>query len=181
MNYMNRKSFLIAVAAALVSLPIGSALADSQAVTLGDLEISGAFARATLPSAPSAAAYITVTNKGAAPDTLVSVSSPVAGSIFIHGMKMEGNVMKMTELKEGLPIPAGATVTMAPSAFHMMFEHLAQPFVEGKSVPVTLNFAKAGTVNIDVPVLGIAATGPAKANSMKPDAMKSGSMQKMPM
>lgn len=168
---MNRKSFVAALAAALILLPAAAALAaDGQAfapVKQGDLEISGAFARATLPGAPVGGAYVTITNEGTGADTLISASSPAAGVVGLHSMGMEGNVMKMASLPQGIAIPPGATVAMSPNGYHMMFEHLSQPFIEGKTVPLTLTFAKAGSVEIQVPVLGIAASAPAPMQGMK--------------
>jgi copper(I)-binding protein len=154
---------LFPLAVPLPAMAAAAATATSMAahVTVGDLEISGTFARATLPGARSGGAYITITNKGTSADTLVSAASPTAGSISLHSSTMEGSVMKMTDLAHGIDIPAGQTVAMAPNGLHMMFEHLKTPFVEGKTVRVTLTFAKAGAVDIDIPVLGIAAAAPA--------------------
>ncbi len=45
-------------------------------IAVGDLEITGAFSRATLPNAPVGAGYLTITNKGTSDDRLVSASSP---------------------------------------------------------------------------------------------------------
>ncbi len=132
----------------------------SDAVTVGDLEISGAFARATLPNAPVGGGYLTIVNHGNADDRLVSASSPVAGKTEVHEMKMEGDVMRMNELPDGLAIPAGETVSLTPGGLHIMFKDLAQPLVEGTRVPITLNFEKAGTVELELSVEGIAAKEP---------------------
>ena len=115
--------------AAAASLLIGSAApalaenatpapapSDAAPVTLGDLEIAGPFARATLPNAPVGAAYLTITNTGSTDDRLVSASTPVAGVTQLHEMKMVNDVMKMAELPDGIPIPAGQTVTLSFSA-----------------------------------------------------------------
>ena len=120
----------------------------SGTVTLGALELSGAFTRATLPNAPVGGGFLSITNTGTEGDTLVSASSPAAGQVQLHEMKMEGEVMKMQELAGGIPVPAGETVTLAPGGLHLMFMQLKAPFVEGESVPVTLTFEKAGTVEI---------------------------------
>jgi periplasmic copper chaperone A len=133
-------------------------------VTLGDLEISGGFTRATLPNAPVGGGYITITNKGSADDRLVSAASPVAGLVQLHEMKMDGAVMKMGELPDGIPVPAGETVTLAPGGLHIMFMQLNQPFVEGTKVPVTLTFERAGTVGVELDVAGIGAAAAAKGN-----------------
>ena len=58
-------------------------------------------------------------------------------------MSMQGGVMTMRELKDGLAIPAHGAVSSAPSGYHLMFTGLKGQLVEGRSVKVTLTFAKA--------------------------------------
>lgn len=128
--------------------------------TLGTLEISGGYSRATLPNAPVGAGYITITNKGTADDTLVSATSPVAGATQIHEMKMEGDVMKMNELPDGLVVPAGQSVMLAPGGLHIMFMDLKEQLIEGSEIPVTLTFANAGTIEIKLVVGSINADEP---------------------
>lgn len=132
-------------------------------VTAGDIEISGAFSRATLPKAPVAGGYLTLINKGTADDRLVSASSPVAGVAQLHEMKMDGDVMKMGELADGIPVPAGQTVTLAPGGLHIMLMDLKQALVEGSTFPLTLTFEKAGAITIEVLVGGVGASAPAHA------------------
>jgi copper(I)-binding protein len=157
---------LAALLLILVPVSAYAAMDMGKSVKAGDLEISGAFARATLPSAPTGGGYLTIVNTGTTADKLVSATSPTAGAVTLHATNMEGSVMKMRDLPEGIDIPAGGTVVLEPSGLHMMFEHLKQPFVEGKTVPVTLTFAKAGTVAIDLDVLGIAAKAPMAGMAM---------------
>ena len=68
--------------------------------------------------------------------------------------------MKMRQLVDGLEIPAGETVVLAPGGFHIMFMGLTQAFVEGESVAVTLTFEKAGSVEVLLPVETSAAAAP---------------------
>lgn len=147
-----------AIALLLILSPI-SALAH-EVFTLGTLEISDGFSRATLPNAPVGAGYLTITNKGTADDTLVSASSAVAGMTQIHEMKMEGDVMKMNEVAGGLIIPAGQSVVLAPGGLHIMFMDLKQALVEGSTIPVTLTFATAGTIEVQLAVGSINADEP---------------------
>lgn len=147
-----------AIALLLMLSPI-SALAH-EVFTLGTLEISDGFSRATLPNAPVGAGYLTITNKGTADDTLVSASSPVAGMTQIHEMKMEGDVMKMNEVAGGLIIPAGQSVVLAPGGLHIMFMDLKQALVEGSTIPVTLTFATGGTIEVQLAVGSINADEP---------------------
>jgi periplasmic copper chaperone A len=154
---MNR---ILSGALALLLLAAPVAAQSHDVTTLGTLEISGAFSRATLPNAPVGAGYLTITNKGATDDTLVSASSPVAGVTQIHQMQMEGDVMKMDHARAGLAIPAGQSVTLAPGGFHIMFMDLKQPLTEGSIVPVTLTFARAGSVEVELGVGSINADTP---------------------
>lgn len=121
-------------------------------ITLGDLQLSEPFTRATLPNAPVGAGYVTILNTGETDDRLVSATSPAARDVQIHEMKMEGDVMKMAELADGLLIPAGSTVALMPGGYHLMFMGLTQSFVEGTTIPVTLVFEKAGTIEIALAV-----------------------------
>lgn len=120
---------------------------------LGDLEISGAFAKAMLPGQPVGGGFFTIKNGGKTDDTLISVSSPNAGEVQMHEMKTENNVMKMRELKGGIKVPAGETVKLEPGALHLMFQKVTAPFKQGDSVPVTLTFEKAGKVDVTLKVL----------------------------
>ncbi|MDP1730205.1 MAG: copper uptake system-associated protein [Devosia sp.] len=140
----------------------GMSMDAPAAITLGDLEISGAFTRATLPSAKVGGGFLTIVNKGGEADRLIGAASPVAEKVQLHQMKMEGDVMKMAELEHGIEIPAGETVVLAPGGLHIMFMGLKQAFEEGSAIPVTLTFEKAGTVEVQLQVGAVgadAATG----------------------
>jgi uncharacterized protein YcnI/copper(I)-binding protein len=125
---------------------------SADSATVGDLEITGAFSRETLPNQPSGGGFLTVTNKGSEDDVLVAASSSVSGRVEIHEMKMEGEVMRMRELAGGLPVPAGETVELKPGGYHIMFMDLNQPFVQGEAIDVTLTFEKAGDVAVKLMV-----------------------------
>jgi len=125
----------------------------AEAVTVGALDLTAPFARATLPNQPVAGGFVTITNTGMEPDVLVGASSRVAGEMQVHEMKMDHGVMKMRELSGGLPIPAHETVKLQPGGYHVMFLQLKQPLVVGEKVDVTLEFEKAGTVTMTFPVV----------------------------
>ncbi|WP_386683593.1 copper chaperone PCu(A)C [Loktanella sp. R86503] len=131
--------------------------ANGETYTLGDLTITGAFTRATLPNAPVAGGFLTVTNAGTVDDTLIAAASTISGDTQIHEMAMQGDVMKMRELSEGLPIPAGETVTLQPGGYHLMFMDLNYPLIEGEAIAVTLTFENAGQIDVVLPVGATAA------------------------
>jgi copper(I)-binding protein len=128
--------------------PSGSAVGK-----LGDLDISGGYVRAMLPGQPVGGGYIVIHNSGKADDKLTSVTSSDAGKVELHEMKMDGEIMKMREIKGGIAIPAGATVTLAPNTMHMMFKQVKAPFKKGGTLPVMLMFEKAGMIDLNLPVV----------------------------
>ena len=141
----------------LVSRPGTTAENDVQFA--GDLKLEQPWTRATAPNAPGGA-YLTITNTGAAADRLVSVSSPLAGRAEIHEMKMDGGVMSMRPLNDGLPIPPGETTLLKPGGFHIMLMKLVRPIKKGEAVPITLRFERAGEIAIEFMAAPIGARKP---------------------
>ena len=121
-----------------------------EAIKVGSLEISEPFTRATLPGQPAGGGFLIIENKGSEADRLVSASSPLTPTVQIHEMKMEGDVMKMAELKDGIEIPAGGKVELKPGGYHIMFMGLKDGIKEGDAVKVKLVFAKAGEVEVEL-------------------------------
>ncbi len=140
----------LAAAAALAALSTLSALAHGARV--GALEIHHPHAMATLPGAPVAGGFMTIVNTGKEADRLIAASSPAAGEMQIHEMAMEGDVMKMRQLPNGIEIPPGATVELKKGGLHVMFMQLKQGFREGDRVKATLVFEKAGPVDVEFAV-----------------------------
>jgi periplasmic copper chaperone A len=145
-----------ALVACLLATP---ARADD--VKAGDLTISQGWARATPGGAKVGGGFLTIENKGAAPDRLVGVSADVAGKVEVHEMAMTNGVMKMRPLENGLTIEPGKTVKLAPGGYHLMMMDLKGPLKQGDKVPVTLEFEKAGKVSVSLDVGGVGAQGPA--------------------
>jgi len=151
---MKRRHLLIlSSAVALFGLP-----AAAHDYTLGSLKIGHPWARATPPTAPSGGGFLTVTNTGTTADRLVSVTSPAAAQVQVHEMKMDGTIMRMRELENGLEIPPGATVALAPGGFHLMMMGLKAPLKEATRVPVTLVFEKAGKIDVELQVMALGAS-----------------------
>lgn len=138
--------------------------AAGNAVTIGDLELTGAFTRAMAPNAKSGGGFVTIVNKGEEADRLIDARSAAAGMVQLHEMAMSNDVMTMRHLENGIEIPAGESVTLAPGGLHIMFMQVKAPFIEGTSVPVTLTFEKAGEVEIMLEVGGMSARAPANAS-----------------
>jgi len=123
------------------------------------IAITNAWARETAPAQVNGGGFLTITNKGKVADRLISASSPVAPTVQLHTMSMDGGVMRMRELPDGIPVPAQSVVELKPGGMHIMFIGLKAPLKPGQSVALTLGFVKAGVVKVAMPVSAIADIG----------------------
>ena len=121
------------------------------------LTVSGAFARATAPGQDTGGVFLTVTS--AEGDTLMGARTDAARVVSLHRMTMSGNVMQMRSMST-VPLPAGRPVSFAPGGMHLMLEGLRRPLQKGETVHLTLDFYRAGKVEVDVPVAGPGARKP---------------------
>jgi copper(I)-binding protein len=152
---MTRTAILFAVA---LSIAASGAIAEDY--NAGTIAIVNPWTRATPKGATVAGAYMTISNKGTAPDRLVGGSSPVAGRFQVHSMTMEQGVAKMRPVEGGLEIKPGETVELKPGSFHAMLTGLKQPLQKGQKVKGTLEFEKAGKVDIEYAVEAVGAAAP---------------------
>ena len=139
--------------------------ARAEEVKAGDLVISQAWSRATPRGAKTGGGYLTIENQGSAPDRLIGGSADVAGNVQVHEMSMEGGVMKMRPVEQGLTIEPGKTVKLAPGGYHLMMMDLKAPLKQGERVPVTLEFERAGKVTVSLDVEGVGAQGPGSGSA----------------
>ena len=153
---LTRRVLGAAVSALLLAAP--SARADD--VKAGDLVITQAWTRATPGGAKTGGGFLTIENKGNSPDKLVGVSADAAGKVEVHAMAMDGGVMKMRPVDGGLTIDPGKTVKLAPGGLHLMMMDLKSPLKQGDKLPVTLQFEKAGKVQVTLDVQGVGAPAP---------------------
>jgi copper(I)-binding protein len=158
-----RKLTQIILASAALAVLAVAAPARAEDVKAGDLVISQAWTRATPNGAKIGGGYLTIENKGSAPDRLIGGSADVAGSVQVHEMSMDNGVMKMRPVEKGLTIDPGKTVKLAPGGYHLMMMELKAPLKQGDKVPVTLEFEKAGKVAVSLDVQGVGAQAPAAA------------------
>ena len=143
------------VTAVFAALAVAPALAAD--VTVGSLKISAPWARATPGGASVGGGYMSITNTGTQPDRLVAGSTDISKRFEVHQMKMENGVMKMRPVEGGLEIKPGQTVKLDPSGYHVMFTGLKRQLKKGEHFKATLDFAKAGKVDVEFTVEGIGA------------------------
>ena len=152
----------IAGAVLLSALSVTSARAEQ--IKAGDLVISQAWSRATPNGAKIAGGYLTIENKGSMPDRLIGGSGDVAAKIEVHEMTVKDGVMTMRPLDKGLTIEPGKSIKLAPGGYHLMMFDLKGQLKQGDKVPVTLEFEKAGKVQVTLDVQAVGAPGPAAGN-----------------
>lgn len=116
------------------------------------LQFSNAWVRATPPNAAVAGAFLSIENTSAKADRLLSASTDAAAKVEIHEMKMDGELMQMRQLSDGLTIPAKQAVALKPGGIHLMLIAPKQPFAAGQKVTITLVFEKAGKRTLEFAV-----------------------------
>jgi copper(I)-binding protein len=119
--------------------------------------VTDAWVRATPPGATTAAAYLTITS--AAADRLLGAATSAARGVEIHAHVTEGGLHRMVRLAE-LTLPTEEAVRLEPGGLHLMLVDLATPLAAGTTVALSLRFANAATLELEVPVVD-ARTGPA--------------------
>jgi hypothetical protein len=118
-----------------------------------DISVVDAYARSASPMAKTGAAFVVIENRTGQEDRLIDVASPAAKRVELHThLENAQGVMSMKHVKEGFALPAGGMIKMQRGGAHVMFMGLTEPFEQGKKIPLTLTFEKAGKVEIEVPV-----------------------------
>ena len=118
----------------------------SIAAAASPIRVENPWSRATAPGQVVGGGFMTIVNTGNTADRLVSVTSAAAAEVQIHHTSMDGGVMRMRQLTDGLEIPAASRVELKPRGLHLMFMQLKAPLDVGSSFPVQLQFEKAGTL-----------------------------------
>ncbi len=116
----------------------------------------------TAPEAKTSAAYATIASKDGDSLTKASVPADIAGMVTLHettesmssgdGMETDDAAMDSMKGMKAVPsikVPAGGSVELKPGGYHIMLEQLKGPITAGQKIPLTLTFAKAGTVEVD--------------------------------
>ena len=106
---------------------------------------------ATPDAVSTGAAYLVVTNNGDEDDAIVSASTDVAMTVELHTIDDDDGVMTMRPL-ERIEIPVGESVSLEPGGLHIMLIGLVESLEPGSSYSLTLEFERAGTVDLEVPV-----------------------------
>jgi copper(I)-binding protein len=121
------------------------------------MQAKDAWVRGTVPAQKVTGAFMEISGKQAA--RLVSADSPAAAAVELHTMSTQNGVMKMMQV-DGIDVPVGKTVKLAPGGYHLMMMGLKQQMKPGDRVPLKLTFEladkKRETLALSVEVRDIA-------------------------
>ncbi|RMH18791.1 MAG: copper chaperone PCu(A)C [Acidobacteria bacterium] len=107
-----------------------------------------------MPGMGHGAAYFTVHNAGPQDDRLLAVETPAARVAELHESLEQDGVMRMVAHPDGLPLPAGGDLVLAPGGKHVMLIDPQLP-AGARSLPLTLRFERAGELAVDAELMGM--------------------------
>jgi copper(I)-binding protein len=110
-------------------------------VLAASVKVENAWIREPAPGQSVVGGFMDITSDKDA--SLVLVTSPVAGLVELHEMKMQGDVMQMRAVAK-IDLPRGKTVKLEPGGFHLMIEKIKKPLKAGDKVALTLSI-KSGS------------------------------------
>lgn len=140
----------LAVAAAAQAAPSPTAAARTTAPKTAALEVRQAWSRPAVAGS-TGVGYMTLANRGGAPQTLVAVASPWAAKVEMHASSMAGGVMRMAR-QDKVSVPPHGEVAFSPGSYHLMLLGLKRPLKAGDSVPATLTFASGARLDVSFAV-----------------------------
>ena len=118
----------------------------------GTIAIGHPWSRPAPGTATPAVGYLVLDNQGVEDDAPVGTSSPMASLVTLHRTEVKDGIARMVRLTEPLSIPAHQTVKLEPGGYHLMLSGRTAAFAPGQMDPLTLEFEKAGTVEVELKV-----------------------------
>jgi hypothetical protein len=141
---------LFALAAMLFAVPA----AQAHEIKSGQIVIKHPWCRLVTGWTDAAAGFMKIINRGKEPDRLIAATSELSDRTLIVDASGGGTAQASpVELKEGVPLPPGATVELKPRAISLMFDRIGELPMAGASFPGRLIFEKAGAVDVDFEVV----------------------------
>jgi copper(I)-binding protein len=155
MKQFIRALYGILVAGVLINGPV-----RAYEIAAGNLVITQGWIRTTPGRVRVGDAYLTIENKGTAPDRLTGASADFADKVQLREMAVNGEAMSMRPVENGVVIEPGKTLKLAPGDLHLMLLGLKWPLRQGEKVAITLEFEKGQQVGVPLEVGGVGAQGP---------------------
>lgn len=115
------------------------------------IDVNDAYARATPPNATTSAVFATIENTGDEDRVIVEAASQASSVVELHDVIMDGDVMKMRQVKS-ITVPANGQTILKPGSLHIMLLDVEKPMKEGETINVELTFANGEVQVLTVPV-----------------------------
>jgi periplasmic copper chaperone A len=148
------KQFFHALCGMVVAGVLINGPARANEIAAGNLVLTQGRIRATPGHARVGDAYLTIENKGTAPDRLIGASADFADKVQLREKAMNGDVMSMRPVEKGVVIEPGK------ADLHLMLLGLKRPLRQGEKVAITLEFERGEEVGVPFDVGGVGARGP---------------------
>ena len=127
------------------------------AVFGADIEIEGAYARASIPNVPNSAAFFVIKNNSDKDIAITSANSDVAEKNELHTHIKENKMMKMMKI-EKLVVPAKSSLELKSGGDHIMLMGIKKELKAGDEISLELSFSDGDKKSIKVPVKDLAST-----------------------
>ena len=127
------------------------------AVFGADIEIEGAYARASIPNVPNSAAFFVIKNNSDKDIAITSANSDIAEKNELHTHIKENQMLKMMKI-EKLVVPAKSSLELKSGGDHVMLMGLKKELKAGDEINLELSFSDGDKKNIKVPVKDLAST-----------------------
>ena len=132
-------------------------IASIAAVFGADVEIEGAYARASIPNVPNSAAFFVIKNNSDKDIAITSANSDIAEKNELHTHIKENKMMKMMKI-EKLVVPAKSSLELKSGGDHVMLIGLKKELKAGDEISLELSFSDGDKKSIKVPVKDLAST-----------------------
>ena len=132
-------------------------IASIAAVFGADIEIDGAYARASIPNVPNSAAFFVIKNNSDKDIAITSANSDIAEKNELHTHIKENQMMKMMKI-EKLVVPAKSSLELKSGGDHVMLIGLKKELKAGDEISLELSFSDGDKKKIKVPVKDLAST-----------------------
>ena len=127
------------------------------AVFGADVEIDGAYARASIPNVPNSAAFFVIKNNSDKDIAITSTNSDIAEKNELHTHIKENQMLKMMKI-EKLVVPAKSSLELKSGGDHVMLIGLKKELKAGDEISLELSFSDGDKKSIKVPVKDLAST-----------------------
>ena len=132
-------------------------IASIAAIFGADVEIDGAYARASIPNVPNSAAFFVIKNNSDKNIAITSANSDIAEKNELHTHIKENQMMKMMKI-EKLVVPAKSSLELKSGGDHVMLIGLKKELKAGDEISLELSFSDGDKKSIKVPVKDLAST-----------------------